>query len=156
MSSTVNDSGLRIDLPVSKTTPRKITGVRSGVNRIGHPLASTRMPGGVPGHLSLESSTPSPSESLKRWHPTLSTPTPCGVLGPLSMPSGTPAAPESKGQTLASAYAPAGGLRQAFGLAGTPSWSRAETTPPPVKRDSPSEPTTWLAQSAPANPVLGE
>src|SRR5438105_1406550 len=108
MSSTVNDSGLRIDLPVSKTTPRKITGVRSGVNRIGQPLASTRMPDGVPGHLSLESSTPSPSESLKRWHPTLSTSTPRGVLGHLSMPAGTPAAFASEAQPLASTCAPAG------------------------------------------------
>src|SRR2546421_11556416 len=32
--------------------------------------ASTRVPAGVPGHLSRASSTPSPSESRNRWHPT--------------------------------------------------------------------------------------
>ena len=110
MSSTVNDSGLSADLPVSKITPRRITGVRSGVNRIGHPDASTRVPRGVLGHLSLLSSTPSPSESLNRWQPTLSTSTPGGVLGHLSMPSGTPSMSESSGQPTLSTTAPAGVL----------------------------------------------
>src|SRR6266571_2957806 len=98
MSSTVKDSDLRADLPTSNVTPRRITGVRSGVNRIGQPAASTLVPVAVPGHLSLVSSTPSPSESLKRWQPTLSTSSPGGVLGHLSMPSGTPSLSESRGQ----------------------------------------------------------
>src|SRR6266571_5193806 len=98
MSSTVKDSDLRADLPTSNVTPRRITGVRSGVNRIGQPAASTLVPAAVPGHLSLVSSTPSPSESLKRWQPTLSTSSPGGVLGHLSMPSGTPSLSESRGQ----------------------------------------------------------
>src|SRR2546427_3909304 len=102
MSSTVLDSGFSADFPVSKVTPRRITGVRSGVNRIGQPAASTLVPGAVPGHLSLVSSTPSPSESLKRWQPTLSTSVPGGVLGHLSMPSGTPSPSESRGQPFAS------------------------------------------------------
>src|SRR2546430_9612888 len=72
MSRTVKDSGLRADFPVSNITPRRMTGVRSGVNRIGQPAASTRVPGAVPGQRSFASSTPSPSESLKRWHPTRS------------------------------------------------------------------------------------
>src|SRR5256885_534390 len=112
MSSTVNDSGLSADLPVSKITPRRMTGVRSGVNRIGHPDASTRVPRGVLGHLSFVSSTPSPSESLNRWHPTLSTSAPAGVLGHLSMPSGTPSVSESSGQPTLSTVAPAGEYRQ--------------------------------------------
>src|SRR3989475_12878635 len=88
MLSTVKDSSWRPALPVSNVTPRRITGVRSGVNRITQPKASTREPGGVPGHLSLVSSTPSPSESLKRWHPVLSTYVPSGVFGHLWMPFG--------------------------------------------------------------------
>src|SRR3989442_9775729 len=47
---------------------------------------------------SFASSTPSPSESLKRWHPTSSTSAPGGVLGHLSSPSGTPSLSESSGQ----------------------------------------------------------
>src|SRR5881392_1677628 len=122
ISRTVNDSGLSADLPVSKITPRRMTGVRSGVNRIGHPDASTRVPGGVLGHLSLVSSTPSPSESLKRWQPTLSTSAPGGVLGHLSMPSGTPSTSESSGQPALSTIAPAGVLGH---------WSTPSTTPSP-------------------------
>src|SRR2546430_2132696 len=139
MSSTVNDSGLSADLPVSKITPRRMTGVRSGVNRIGHPDASTRVPCGVLGHLSLVSSTPSPSESLKRWHPTLSTSTPAGVLGHLSMPSGTPSVSESSGQPALSTMAPARahgrrpvrpGARPRPGRAGKRG-AGGETPPPP-------------------------
>src|SRR6266516_2562676 len=108
MLSTVKDSSWSTALPVSNVTPRRITGVRSGVNRITQPKASTREPGGVPGHLSLLSSTPSPSESLKRWHPVLSTSVPGGVFGHLSMPSGTPSLSESRGQPAGSTVAPVG------------------------------------------------
>src|SRR2546428_692014 len=73
MSSTVWDSSFSAERPVSKVTPRRITGVRSGVKRIGQPEASTRVPGAVPGHLSFVSSTPSPSESATLVHPTAST-----------------------------------------------------------------------------------
>src|SRR5437016_11497016 len=62
ISRTVNDSGLSADLPVSKITPRRMTGVRSGVNRIGQPAASTRVPVGVPGQRSFVSSTPRSEE----------------------------------------------------------------------------------------------
>src|SRR6267142_2788278 len=185
MSRTVNDSGLSADLPVSNITPRRITGVRSGVNRIGQPAASTRVPAVVPGQRSFASSTPSPSESLKRWHPTSSTSAPGGVLGHLSRPSGTPSlsasagqpleltrAPtgvpghwsspsytpsrsESDGQPRASVVAPTGVSGHASRRSGTPSWSASAGGPLRVKTDKPSEPTTWPAQSPPANPVLG-
>src|SRR3989449_487404 len=122
MSRTVNDSGLSADLPVSKITPRRMTGVRSGVNRIGQPAASTRVPVGVPGQRSFVSSTPSPSESLKRWQPTSSTSAPGGVLGHLSSPSGTPSLSASTGQPTVSTSAPAGVLGH---------WSRPSSTPSP-------------------------
>src|SRR5438445_821697 len=122
MSRTVKDSGLRADFPVSNITPRRMTGVRSGVNRIGQPAASTRVPGAVPGQRSFASSTPSPSESLKRWHPTSSTSAPGGVLGHLSSPSGTPSLSESSGQPAWSTTAPAG-------VPGH--WSRPSSTPSP-------------------------
>src|SRR2546428_457150 len=125
MSSTVLDSGFSADFPVSKVTPRRITGVRSGVNRIGQPAASTLVPGAVPGHLSLVSSTPSPSESLKRWQPTLSTSVPGGVLGHLSMPSGTPSLSESSGQPALSTIAPVGVLGHWSTPSGTPSRSES-------------------------------
>src|SRR5467141_3134103 len=213
MSRTVNDSGLSADLPVWNITPRKITGVRSGVNRIGQPAASTRVPAVVPGQRSFASSTPSPSESRNRWHPTSSTSAPGGVLGHLSRPSGTPSssaghplastlapagvlghwstpsstpspsasagqpleltrAPagvpghwsspsytpsrsESDGQPRASVVAPTGVSGHASRRSGTPSWSASAGGPLRVKTDKPSEPTTWPAQSPPANPVLG-
>src|SRR6266581_592033 len=129
MSSTVKDSSWRTALPVSNVTPRRITGVRSGVNRITQPKASTREPGGVPGHLSLVSSTPSPSESLKRWQPTLSTSSPGGVLGHLSMPSGTPSLSESRGQPAESTVAPAGVLGQRSSPSATPSPSASAGQP---------------------------
>src|SRR5256886_10369373 len=97
MLSTVKDSSCSTARPGSNVTPRRMTGVRSGVNRITQPFASTRLPGGVPGHLSRSSGTPSPSESLKRGHPVLSTSVPGGVLGHLSIPSGTPSLSESSG-----------------------------------------------------------
>src|SRR5947207_2921913 len=103
MLSTVKDSSCSTARPVSNVTPRRITGVRSGVNRITQPFASTRLPGGVPGHLSLVSSTPSPSESLKRWQPVLSTSVPGGVPGHLSIPSGTPSLSESSGHPAGAA-----------------------------------------------------
>src|SRR3989449_283647 len=129
MSSTVLDSGFSADFPVSKVTPRRITGVRSGVNRIGQPAASTLVPGAVPGHLSLVSSTPSPSESLKRWQPTLSTSVPGGVLGHLSMPSGTPSPSESRGQPFASTVAPGGVLGHWSIPSATPSASESTGHP---------------------------
>src|SRR5438067_1912822 len=122
MSRTVKDSGLRADFPVSNITPRRMTGVRSGVNRIGQPAASTRVPGAVPGQRSFASSTPSLSESRKRWHPTSSTSAPGGVLGHLSSPSGTPSLSESSGQPAGSTTAPAG-------VPGH--WSRPSSTPSP-------------------------
>src|SRR5438128_8400003 len=129
MSSTVNDSGFSADFPVSKITPRRMTGARSGVNRIGQPTASTLVPGAVPGHLSFESSTPSPSESLKRWHPTSSTSAPGGVLGHLSRPSGTPSLYDSSGQPAASTIAPTGVLGQRSRPSSTPSPSASAGHP---------------------------
>src|SRR5947199_8464476 len=122
ISRTVKDSGLRADLPVSKITPRRMTGVRSGVNRIGQPAASTRVPAGVPGQRSFVPSTPSPSESLKRWQPTSSPSAPGGVLRHLSSPAGTPSLSASSGQPTASTTAPAGVLGH---------WSRPSSTPSP-------------------------
>src|SRR2546422_976812 len=149
MSSTVWDSSFSAERPVSKVTPRRITGVRSGVKRIGQPAASTRVPGAVPGHLSFVSSTPSPSESVTLVHPTASTSVPGGVLGHLSRPSGTPSLSLSSGQPAASTTAPAGVLGQASRLSGTPSLSASEGGPPPANTESPSDPTTWPAQAGP-------
>src|SRR5207253_3504615 len=75
-----------------------------------------------PGQRSFASSTPSPSESRKRWHPTSSTSAPGGVLGHLSSPSGTPSLSESSGQPAGSTTAPAG-------VPGH--WSRPSSTPSP-------------------------
>ena len=129
MLSTVKDSSCSTARPVSNVTPRRITGVRSGVNRITQPFASTRLPGGVPGHLSLVSSTPSPSESLKRWQPVLSTSVPGGVPGHLSIPSGTPSLSESSGQPAGSTVAPAGVLGHWSMPSGTPSPSASVGQP---------------------------
>src|SRR5207245_11349290 len=81
MSSTVWDSSFSAERPVSKVTPRRITGVRSGVKRIGQPEASTRVQGAVQGHLSFVSSTPSPSESATLVYPTAYTLVPGEVTG---------------------------------------------------------------------------
>ena len=86
-SSTTYDSGLSADRPVSKVTPLSTSGARAVVKRMTHPCASTLVPAGVSGHLSLLSSTPSPSESRESWHPDVSTSVPAGVLGHLSSPS---------------------------------------------------------------------
>src|SRR5205814_7159529 len=110
ISRIVYESGLSAERPLSNVTPRRTTGVRASVNRMGQPAASTLVPAAVPGHLSLVSSTPSPSESLARWQPTLSTSVPAGVFGHLSMPSGTPSMSESRGQPALSTMAPAGVL----------------------------------------------
>src|SRR6266705_1713208 len=74
----------------------------------GHPVASTLDPGGVLGHLSMPSGTPSRSESSGQ--PLASTTAPWGVFGHLSRPSGTPSPSESAGQPLASTVAPGGVL----------------------------------------------
>src|SRR2546422_1001779 len=153
MSRTVNDSGLSADLPVSNITPRRITGVRSGVNRIGQPAASTLAPAGVLGHWSRPSSTPSPSASTGQ--PFELTRAPAGVPGHWSSPSYTPSRSESDGQPRASVVAPTGVSGHASRRSGTPSWSASAGGPLRVKTDKPSEPTTWPAQSPPANPVLG-
>src|SRR5438309_3608701 len=105
-----------------------MTGVRSGVNRMGQPLASTRVPAAVLGHLSFESSTPSPSLSLLTWQPEVSTSVPGGVLGHLSRPSGTPSLSVSTGQPVASTTAPAGVLGHWSTPSGTPSRSEEHTS----------------------------
>src|SRR5229473_3325637 len=110
MSRIVYESGLSAERPDSNVTPRRTTGVFASEKRIGQPAASTRVPGAVPGHLSLVSSTPSPSLSFARWQPDVSTSVPGGVLGHLSIPSGTPSWSLSIGQPVVSTLAPAGVL----------------------------------------------
>src|SRR5437667_7725441 len=110
MSSIVYESGLSAERPDSNVTPRRTTGVFASVKRMGQPAASTRVPAAVPGHLSLLSSTPSPSASDARWQPAVSTSVPAGVLGHLSMPSGTPSLSLSTGQPVVSTVAPGGVL----------------------------------------------
>src|SRR3990172_7560142 len=84
------DPRVNADFPVSKFTPRNISvgragapGVISGWNRLMQPLASTFEPGGVFGHLSSGSKTPSESESrmtsVGRGQPLASTRAPAGV-----------------------------------------------------------------------------
>src|SRR5712691_6487679 len=102
-SSTAYDSGLSADLPVSKFTPRRISVGRAagapgvaglGWNRMMQPLASTFEPGGVFGHLSALSGTPSRSVSRTTslvtgaagapgatGQPEVSTVVPSGVFG---------------------------------------------------------------------------
>src|SRR5574341_539600 len=135
-SSTPNDSGLSAERPVSKFTPRRIrgAGVRSSVNRIGQPTASTRVPAAVPGHLSFWSSTPSASVSFERWHPTASTSTPAGVLGQRSNPSKTPSLSPSVGQPVASTMALAGVLGHWSTPSGTASASASVGQPRPSTR----------------------
>src|SRR5881628_2417600 len=93
-SSTMYESRVNMDLPVSKFTPVSTSVGRggapgvgdraaSGANRMRQPFASTWLPGGAGGHL------------------------PAGVLGHWSMPSGTPSRSVSNGQPLASTVAPA-------------------------------------------------
>src|SRR5213594_2822483 len=110
ISRIVYESGFNAERPVSNVTPRSTTGVLASVKRIGQPAASTRVPAAVPGHLSLVSSTPSPSLSDARWQPAVSTSVPAGVLGHLSRPSGTPSLSLSTGQPVASTVAPRGVL----------------------------------------------
>src|SRR5207302_10641932 len=129
MLGTVQDYSCITDRHGSNVTPRRMTGVRSGVNRITQPFAPTRLQGGVPGHFSRSSGTPSPSESLKRGHPVLSTPVPGGVLGHLSIPSGTPSLSESSGHPAASTIAPVGVFGHWSIPSGTPSPSASVGQP---------------------------
>src|SRR6266702_881592 len=89
-SSTMYESRVYMDLPVSKFTPVSTSVGRggapgvgdraaSGANRMRQPFASTVAPAGVLGPLSMPSGTPSLSESS--GHPAASTATPGGVLG---------------------------------------------------------------------------
>src|SRR3989454_7367987 len=93
----------------------KVTGVQTCALPISseslkrwQPTLSTSVPGGVLGHLSMPSGTPSPSES--RGQPFASTVAPGGVLGHWSIPSATPSTSESTGHPLASTWAPGGEL----------------------------------------------
>src|SRR5690242_2293290 len=122
----VYDTGRSAERPVSNCTPARISGaglgggapgarcadtLSAGANSSKQPLASTLVPGGVPGHLSTLSGTPSPSASPTvgaSGHPVASTLVPGGVVGHLSRPSGTPSTSPSSGQPLASTVAPAG------------------------------------------------
>src|SRR2546425_381201 len=140
-ASTMYESGVSADLPVSKFTPRSTSVGRGfgpgpsgvGANSTMHPCASTLEPGGVLGHLSRSSGTPSPSASpgaaaltTSFWtgHPGASTTAPGGVLGPLSRSSGTPSPPASFGVGEPVAFAPAPG-------AGSGSWALRPGTPSP-------------------------
>src|SRR5436309_1252630 len=112
ISRMVYESGFRVERPVSNVTPRRTTGVLASVKRIGQPAASTRVPAAVPGHLSLVSSTPSPSLSDARWQPAVSTSVPAGVLGHVSRPSGTPSLSLSTGPPVVCAVATRGVLEE--------------------------------------------
>src|SRR6266576_1130386 len=121
-SSTMYESRVNMDLPVSKFTPVSTSVGRggapgvgdraaSGANRMRQPFASTWLPGGAGGHLpggvgvavGFTASTGS-------GQPTASTVAPAGVLGHLSMPSGTPSLSESSGHPAASTATPGGVL----------------------------------------------
>src|SRR5213080_2485381 len=118
-SSTMYESRVNMDLPVSKFTPVSTSVGRggapgvgdraaSGANRMRQPSASTLVPAGVLGHWSMPSGTP--SRSLSNGQPLASTVAPAGVLGHLSMPSGTPSLSESSGHPAASTATPGGVL----------------------------------------------
>src|SRR5213594_609677 len=140
-SSTMYESRVNMDLPVSKFTPVSTSVGRggapgvgdraaSGANRMRQPFASTWLPGGAGGHLpggvgvavGFTASTGS-------GQPTASTLVPAGVLGHWSMPSGTPSRSVSKGQPLASTVAPAGVLGHLSMPSGTPSLSESSGHP---------------------------
>src|SRR2546421_592258 len=140
-SSTMYESRVNMDLPVSKFTPVSTSVGRggapgvgdraaSGANRMRQPFASTWLPGGAGGHLpggvgvavGFTASTGS-------GQPTASTLVPAGVLGHWSMPSGTPSRSVSKGQPLASTVAPAGVLGHLSMPSGTPSLSESSGQP---------------------------
>src|SRR5437870_1106090 len=107
-SSTMYESRVNMDLPVSKFTPVKISVGRggapgvgdraaSGANRIMHPFASTLLPGGAGGHLpgagavgAAAGAAVGVTASIGSGQPVASTLVPGGVLGHLSRPSGTP------------------------------------------------------------------
>src|SRR5438034_476883 len=113
------------------------------------PFASTFEPGGVLGHLSRSSGTPSPSESritcLGSGQPVASTGAPAGVLGHWSSPSYTPSWSESVGQPCASTVAPSGVLGQASSLSGTPSLSESLAGPPRWNTERPTVATACVA-----------
>src|SRR3989449_4868765 len=116
-SSTMYESRVNMDLPVSKFTPVSTSvggggapGVgdraASGANRMRQPFASTWLPGGAGGHLpggvGVAAAEGGFTASTGSGQPTASTLVPAGVLGHWSMPSGTPSRSVSNGQPLAS------------------------------------------------------
>src|SRR6266853_1589175 len=116
-SSTMYESRVNMDLPVSKFTPVRTSVGRGGAPGVGdraastasgQPTASTLVPAGVLGHWSMPSGTP--SRSVSNGQPLASTVAPAGVLGHLSMPSGTPSLSESSGHPAASTATPVGVL----------------------------------------------
>src|SRR5437773_7632358 len=140
-SSTMYESRVNMDLPVSKFTPVSTSVGRggapgvgdraaSGANRMRQPFASTWLPGGAGGHVPgrgvVAVGFPASTGS---GQPTASTLVPAGVLGHWSMPSGTPSRSVSKGQPLASTVAPAGVLGHLSMPSGTPSLSESSGHP---------------------------
>src|SRR5256884_370762 len=135
-SSTMYESRVNMDLPVSKFAPVSTGGGRggapgvgdraaSGANRMRQPFASTWLPGGAGGHLpggvGVAAAEGGFTASTGSGQPTASTLVPAGVLGHWSMPSGTPSRSESSGHPLASTVAPLGGLGHLSRPSGTPS-----------------------------------
>src|SRR5205809_2578161 len=117
-SSTMYESRVNMDLPVSKFTPVSTSVGRggapgvgdraaSGANRMRQPFASTWLPGGAGGHLpgGVGVAAGGFTASTGSGQPTASTLVPAGVLGHWSMPSGTPSRSLSNGQPLASTVA---------------------------------------------------
>src|SRR3989441_12741755 len=110
-SSTMYESRVNMDLPVSKFTPVSTSvgrggapgvggGAASGANRMGQPFASTWLPGGAGGHLPGAlggGATGGFTAPMGSGQPVASPLVPAGVLGHWSMPSGTPSKSESNG-----------------------------------------------------------
>src|SRR5712691_4654397 len=121
-SSTMYESRVNMDLPVSKFTPVSTSVGRggapgvgdraaSGANRMRQPFASTWLPGGAGGHLPGAlggGATGGFTAPIGSGQPVASTVAPAGVLGHWSTPSGTPSPSESTGQPFASTCTPAG------------------------------------------------
>src|SRR2546429_521929 len=143
-SSTMYESRVNMDLPVSKFTPVSTSVGRggapgvgdraaSGANRMRQPFASTWLPGGAGGHLpggvGVAAAEGGFTASTGSGQPTASTLVPAGVLGHWSMPSGTPSRSVSNGQPLASTVAPAGVLGHLSMPSGTPSLSESRAAP---------------------------
>src|SRR5436309_2519021 len=161
-SSTMYESRVNMDLPVSKFTPVSTSVGRggapgvgdraaSGANRMRQPFASTWLPGGAGGHLpgGVGVAAGGFTASTGSGQPTASTLVPAGVLGHWSMPSGTPSRSLSNGQPFESTVAPAGVSGQASLLSGTPSWSESLDGTPRWNTESPAVPRKCVAVLGP-------